>query len=192
MSASETDYLTHDHYFLSRSHDDSARRTLWVVGLTAVMMVGEIIAGLVYGSMALLADGFHMATHAGALAVAAGAYAYAKRHAANRRFSFGTGKVGDLAGFASALVLGIVALGIAGESIGRLIDPRSVAFGQATLVANGIVGIQIHELKDRLGNTDLAGATPALLTRAGAPVYKYADHARLAARIEEAAKRAGR
>lgn len=101
MSASETDYLTHDHYFLSRSHDDSARRTLWVVGLTAVMMVGEIIAGLVYGSMALLADGFHMATHAGALAVAAGAYAYAKRHAANRRFSFGTGKVGDLAGFAS-------------------------------------------------------------------------------------------
>ena len=77
MSASETDYLTHDHYFLSRSHDDSARRTLWVVGLTAVMMVGEIIAGLVYGSMALLADGFHMATHAGALAVAAGAYAYA-------------------------------------------------------------------------------------------------------------------
>ncbi len=142
MSASETDYLTHDHYFLSRSHDDSARRTLWVVGLTAVMMVGEIIAGLVYGSMALLADGFHMATHAGALAVAAGAYAYAKRHAANRRFSFGTGKVGDLAGFASALVLGIVALGIAGESIGRLIDPRSVAFGQATLVA--ILGLVVN------------------------------------------------
>ena len=83
MPASETDYLTHEHNFLSRSHDESARRTLWVVGLTAVMMVGEIIAGMVYGSMALLADGFHMATHAGALAVAAGAYAYAKRHAAN-------------------------------------------------------------------------------------------------------------
>lgn len=142
MSASETDHLTHEHNFLSRSHDESARRTLWVVGLTAVMMVGEIIAGLVYGSMALLADGFHMATHAGALAVAAGAYAYAKRHSANRRFSFGTGKVGDLAGFASALVLGIVALGIAGESVARLLDPRSVAFGQATLVA--ILGLGVN------------------------------------------------
>jgi cation diffusion facilitator family transporter len=142
MSATETDHLIHEHNFLSRSHDESARRTLWVVGLTAVMMVGEIIAGLVYGSMALLADGFHMATHAGALAVAAGAYAYAKRHAGNRRFSFGTGKVGDLAGFASALVLGIVALGIAGESVGRLLDPRSVAFGQATLVA--VLGLAVN------------------------------------------------
>lgn len=142
MSATETDYLTHDHNFLSRSHDKSARRTLWVVGLTAVMMVGEIIAGMIYGSMALLADGFHMATHAGALAVAAGAYAYAKQHSTNRRFSFGTGKVGDLAGFASALVLGIVALGIAGESVARLLDPRSVAFGQATLVA--ILGLGIN------------------------------------------------
>jgi len=142
MNPTEFDYLTHDHHFLSRSHDESARRTLWVVGLTAVMMVGEIIAGMVYGSMALLADGFHMATHAGALAVAAGAYAYAKRHSANRRFSFGTGKVGDLAGFASALVLGIVALGIAGESIARLFDPRSVAFGQATLVA--VLGLGVN------------------------------------------------
>lgn len=142
MTSTATDPLTHDHNFLSRSHDDSARRTLWVVGLTAVMMVGEIIAGLVYGSMALLADGFHMATHAGALGVAAGAYAYAKRHSANRRFSFGTGKVGDLAGFASALVLGIVALGIAGESVARLLDPRSVAFGQATLVA--VLGLAVN------------------------------------------------
>lgn len=142
MTASESDYLTHDHNYLSRSHDESARRTLWVVGLTAAMMVGEIIAGMIYGSMALLADGFHMATHAGALAVAAGAYAYAKRHSANRQFSFGTGKVGDLAGFASALVLGIVALGIAGESVGRLLDPRSVAFGQATLVA--ILGLGVN------------------------------------------------
>lgn len=141
-TSSDTDQLTHDHNFLSRSHDDSARRTLWVVGLTAVMMIGEVIAGLIYGSMALLADGFHMATHAGALAVAAGAYAYAKRHSANRRFSFGTGKVGDLAGFASALVLGIVALGIAGESVARLLDPRSVAFGQATLVA--VLGLAVN------------------------------------------------
>jgi cation diffusion facilitator family transporter len=142
MTTPATDHLIHDHNFLSPSHDDSARRTLWVVGLTTVMMVGEIIAGMVYGSMALLADGFHMATHAGALAVAAGAYAYAKRHSANRQFSFGTGKVGDLAGFASALVLGIVALGIAGESVARLLDPRSVAFGQATLVA--VLGLAVN------------------------------------------------
>src|SRR3546814_10551213 len=94
------------------SSDLNARRTLWVVALTAVMMVGEIIAGYLTGSMALLADGFHMATHAGALGVAAVAYAYAKRHASNRAYSFGTGKVGDLAGFASAMVLGLVALAI--------------------------------------------------------------------------------
>ena len=142
MTLFDTEHLTHDHHFLSRAHDENARRTLWVVGLTAVMMVGEIIAGVIYGSMALLADGFHMATHAGALAVAAAAYAYAKRHSANRRFSFGTGKVGDLAGFASALVLGIVALGIAGESVARLLDPRSVAFGQAALVA--ILGLGVN------------------------------------------------
>jgi cation diffusion facilitator family transporter len=126
---------THEHVFLGDAHDENARRTVWVVGLTTVMMVGEILAGTIFNSMALLADGFHMATHAGALAVAAGAYAFAKRHATNRRFSFGTGKVGDLAGFASALILGVVALGIAVESVGRLMDPRPVAFTEATFVA---------------------------------------------------------
>ena len=132
---SKIEAATHDHVFLGCAHDENARRTRWVVALTAAMMVGEIVAGTIYGSMALLADGFHMATHAGALAVAAAAYAFARRHATNPRFSFGTGKVGDLAGFASALILAIVALGIAAESVGRLLDPRPVAFGQATLVA---------------------------------------------------------
>jgi cation diffusion facilitator family transporter len=139
---SDTDALSHSHVFLGSAHDENARRTLWVVILTAAMMIGEIIAGTVFGSMALLADGFHIATHAGALAVAAGAYAFAKRHAANPRFSFGTGKVGDLAGFASALVLGIIALGIAVESVTRLLEPTSVAFGQATLVA--ILGLGVN------------------------------------------------
>jgi len=139
---SDVNELPHSHVFLGSSHDENARRTLWVVILTAVMMVGEIIAGTVFGSMALLADGFHMATHAGALAVAAGAYAFAKRHATNPRFSFGTGKVGDLAGFASALVLGIIALGIAVESVIRLLEPTQVAFGQATLVA--ILGLVVN------------------------------------------------
>lgn len=77
---SDVEALSHQHVFLGSAHDENARRTLWVVILTAVMMVGEIVAGVVFGSMALLADGFHMATHAGALAVAAGAYAFAKRH----------------------------------------------------------------------------------------------------------------
>jgi cation diffusion facilitator family transporter len=108
---------------------------MWVVGLTAVMMVGEIVAGAVYGSMALLADGFHMATHAGALTVAAMAYSFAKRNARNPRYTFGTGKVGDLAGFASALVLGVVALAIAVESAQRLLSPTNVAFDQAIMVA---------------------------------------------------------
>jgi cation diffusion facilitator family transporter len=134
--------LSHDHVFLGASHDQNARRTLWVVGLTSVMMVGEIIAGTIFNSMALLADGFHMATHAGALAIAAGAYAFAKRNANNRRFSFGTGKVGDLAGFASALILGVVAIGIAFESVGRLLEPRPVAFSQATIVA--VIGLVVN------------------------------------------------
>lgn len=139
---SKIDALTHDHVFLGKRHDENARRTLWVVALTAVMMVAEIVAGLSFNSMALLADGFHMATHAGALGIAAIAYAYAKRHAQSGRYSFGTGKVGDLAGFASALVLGIFAIGIAWESLTRLLDPRPVAFGEATIVA--IVGLGVN------------------------------------------------
>jgi len=132
---SQIDDLTHDHVFLGAGHDENGRRTLWVVAITAVMMVAEIVAGLAFNSMALLADGFHMATHAGALGIAAIAYAYARKHARNPRYSFGTGKVGDLAGFASALILGFVALGIAFESAQRLVDPRPVDFMDATVVA---------------------------------------------------------
>lgn len=138
----EIDALTHDHNYLGKRHDENARRTLWVVLLTAIMMAAEIAAGLAFNSMALLADGFHMATHAGALGIAALAYRYAKRHATSGRYSFGTGKVGDLAGFASALVLGIVALGIAWESVARLLDPTPVAFGEATVVA--VVGLVVN------------------------------------------------
>ncbi|WP_447764062.1 CDF family Co(II)/Ni(II) efflux transporter DmeF [Sphingopyxis panaciterrae] len=123
------------HDFLGASHDENAKRTLWVVALTAAMMVGEIAAGYWTGSMALLADGFHMATHAGALGLAALAYRYARRHRHDPRFSFGTGKVGDLTGFASALILGIFSIGIAFESVLRLLDPVRVDFASATLVA---------------------------------------------------------
>jgi len=132
----------HDHQFLGAAHDQNARRTLWVVILTLTMMVAEIAAGYITGSMALLADGFHMATHAGALGIAATAYAYARRHAGNRRYSFGTGKVGDLGGFASALILGIVALSVGIESAIRLFQPGEVQFGTATLVA--VVGLLVN------------------------------------------------
>ncbi|MBR3191364.1 cation diffusion facilitator family transporter, partial [Bosea sp. (in: a-proteobacteria)] len=143
MTAStNAEYPAHDHVFLGAAHDRNAQRTLWVVGLTAVMMVAEIIAGYVTGSMALLADGFHMATHAGALGLAAAAYSYAKKHRNNPKFSFGTGKVGDLTGFASALILGIFALGIASESVTRLIDPVRVDFGNAALVA--VLGLLVN------------------------------------------------
>jgi cation diffusion facilitator family transporter len=138
----ELEELARDHDFLGASHDRNARRTLWVVALTAVMMVAEIAAGFITGSMALLADGFHMATHAGALAVAAGAYWYAKRHVANPRFTFGTGKVGDLAGFASALILGVFAIGIAWESASRLFNPTRIDFGDAIIVA--VLGLVVN------------------------------------------------
>jgi cation diffusion facilitator family transporter len=140
--ALEPDRFTHDHVFLGASHDANARRTLWVVLLTALMMIGEIVAGYMTGSMALLADGFHMATHAGALSVAAIAYGYARRHAADPRFSFGTGKVGELAGFASALVLAVIAIFIGVESVVRMFQPITVAFGEATVVA--VIGLAVN------------------------------------------------
>ena len=132
----------HEHSFLGSGHDQNARRTRSVVALTVFMMVGEVTAGYVTGSMALLADGFHMATHAGALGIAALAYAYARRNAANRAFSFGTGKVGELAGFASALILALVSLAIGIESAVRLIHPTTVEFGQATVIA--VVGLVVN------------------------------------------------
>jgi cation diffusion facilitator family transporter len=131
-----------DHIYLSAGHDQNARKTIWVVWLTAITMVVEIVAGWTTGSMALLADGFHMATHAGALAVAAAAYGYARKHARNPRYTFGTGKVGDLSGFASALLLMLTALFIAVESGIRLFQPVSVQFGEATLVA--VIGLVIN------------------------------------------------
>ncbi len=141
MSNLQADYA-HDHVFLGSSHDENAKRTPWVVALTVVMMVAEIAAGYITGSMALLADGFHMATHAGALGIAAAAYSYAKRHAASAQYSFGTGKVGDLGGFASALILGLVAIGIGVESVVRLFEPTQVAFGTATWIA--VVGLIVN------------------------------------------------
>ncbi len=132
----------HPHLFLSTSHSRNERRTWIVIALTTTMMVAEIVAGTVFGSMALLADGWHMATHAGAMLIAALAYLYARRRAADDRYSFGTGKVGDLAGFASALLLAVVAILIGWESMLRFYAPIRIDFAQATLVA--VIGLTVN------------------------------------------------
>src|SRR6185503_5356365 len=132
----------HEHDFLGAHHERNERRTRLVVAITLVMMVAEVAAGLVTGSMALLADGWHMATHAGALALSAAAYAYARRHAQSSRYVFGTGKVGDLAGFASALLLAAVAGLIAFESIEPLVARPAIRFDEAILVAS--IGLVVN------------------------------------------------
>lgn len=118
------------------------RRTWIVIGLTAVMMVIEIVTGLVYGSMALLADGLHMGSHATALGITAFAYFYARRYARDPRFSFGTGKVNALGGFAGALLLAGFALVMAVESVRRFFEPVEIAFDGAILVA--VIGLIVN------------------------------------------------
>lgn len=132
----------HDHVFLGEAHERNERRTWFVIALTATMMVAEIVAGTVFGSMALVADGWHMATHAAAMLIAALAYLYARRNARNPRFTFGTGKMGDLAGFASAIVLALVALMIGWESVLRLRTPVQIDFTQAIAVA--VIGLAVN------------------------------------------------
>ena len=100
----------HQHVFLGAEHEASERRTWAVIWLCGAMMIAEIAGGLLFGSIALVADGMHMSTHAGALLLAALAYSYARRHADDPRFTFGTGKLGDLAGFTSAIILAIIAV----------------------------------------------------------------------------------
>lgn len=125
----------HAHDFLGADHQRNARRVGGVMALTLAMMVGEILAGTWFGSMALLADGWHMATHAGAMLITVLAYRYAQRAAGEARHSFGAGKVGDLAGFASALILIGVALIMAWESVARLLAPTPIEYGEAIAVA---------------------------------------------------------
>lgn len=132
----------HNHSFLGAKHLENEYRTWLVVGLTAFMMVCEIIAGTVYGSMALVADGWHMSTHAGALAIAALAYRYARSHQRDVRFSFGTGKLGELAGYSSALILAVIALLIGYRSAVRLLNPVAISFDEATVVA--IIGLGVN------------------------------------------------
>src|ERR1700744_2856790 len=118
----------HDHVFLGRDHARAERRTWAVNILCAVMMSAEIIGGVLFGSLALIADGLHMSTHAGALLLAALAYTFARRYAADASFTFGTGKFGDLAGYSSAIVLAVISLLIGWEAVERLLAPVSIRF----------------------------------------------------------------
>lgn len=132
----------HSHAFLGRRHRRYERQTWLVVGLTAATMVLEIVGGTVYGSMAVVADGWHMATHVAALTIAALAYGIARRRIDDPRLSFGTGKIGELAGYSSAIILVLVALGIAYESIERLLNPVAIGFSQALVIA--CVGLAVN------------------------------------------------
>ena len=132
----------HRHVFLGEGHERSERKTWAVIWLCAVMMCAEIVGGLVFGSIALVADGLHMSTHAGALLLAALAYAYARRHAEDTSFTFGTGKLGDLAGFTSAIVLAMIALLIGYESVARILVPVPIHFAEAIPIA--CVGLAVN------------------------------------------------
>lgn len=138
----------------------SETRTRVVFVLTLVTMVGELIAGYLTGSMALTADGWHMGSHAAALGIAAFAYSYARRHADNERFSFGTGKVGALSGYSSALLLAVAGLWMAVESIVRLVHPIGVHFDEAIVVACVGLAVNVASAVMLGGGHDHAHASP--------------------------------
>ncbi|WP_158904505.1 CDF family Co(II)/Ni(II) efflux transporter DmeF [Burkholderia sp. L27(2015)] len=132
----------HDHIFLGAGHEQNERKTWAVIALCSAMMLIEIVGGSMFGSLALVADGMHMSTHAGAMLIAALAYTYARKHATDSRFVFGTGKLGDLAGFTSAIVLAMIALLIGYEAISRFLSPVPIRFGEAIPIA--VVGLLVN------------------------------------------------
>jgi cation diffusion facilitator family transporter len=160
MTSSDANF--HNHVFLGEGHERNERRTWTVIALCSFMMVAEIVGGLLFGSIALVADGLHMSTHASALLLAALAYRYARRHADDDRFSFGTGKLGDLAGFTSAIVLAMIALLIGYEAVTRFIWPVSIDFNQAIPIA--VLGLIVNIVS-------------ALLLGGGEHGHEHAHHA---------------
>lgn len=132
----------HRHDFLGADHVRNERRSLMVIALCSAMMVAEIGGGAIFGSMALIADGLHMSTHAVAFLIAAMAYGLARRHCNDERFTFGTGKFGDLAAFASAIILALIALTIGWESISRILHPVAITFNEAIPIA--VVGLVVN------------------------------------------------
>ena len=140
----ETPFLVdHDHVFLGEGHDENGRKTWAVIALCSAMMAVELVGGKIFGSLALVADGMHMSTHAGAMLIAALAYKYARKYANDRRFVFGTGKLGDLAGFTSALILAMIALLIGYEAVSRLLSPVPIHFGEAIPIAAAGLAVNV-------------------------------------------------
>src|SRR5271168_4802431 len=133
----------HQHVFLGAEHEASERRTWAVIWLCGIMMIAEIAGGLLFGSIALVADGLHMSTHAGALLLAACAYSYSRKHADDPRFTFGTGKLGDLAGFTSAIILAMIAILIGYESVSRIFLPVPIRFAEAIPIACLGLGVNV-------------------------------------------------
>ena len=162
MNPDAVETRRHEHVFLGDAHEDNERSTRLVVALTATMMVIEIVGGTVFRSMALVADGWHMSTHVAALGIAAGAYRYARKHRHDPRFSFGTGKLGELAGFGSAIVLAMIALYIAIESASRLLAPVPIAFAEAIPIA--VLGLVVN-------------AVSAWLLHGGHGAHSHSHHA---------------
>jgi cation diffusion facilitator family transporter len=142
MNESQAATIIHDHVFLGPGHEKSERKTWAVIWLCAAMMIAEIAGGLLFGSIALVADGLHMSTHAGALLLAALAYTYARKHADDPAFTFGTGKFGDLAGFTSAIILAMIAFLIGYESVSRLFAPVPIDFVEAIPIA--VLGLAVN------------------------------------------------
>jgi cation diffusion facilitator family transporter len=140
--------IRHSHVFLGAAHVQNERKTWAVIALCGVMMLVEIIGGSLFGSLALVADGLHMSTHAGAILIAALAYSYARRHALDPRFVFGTGKLGELAGFTSAIILAMIALLIGYEAVIRFLQPVAIGFTQAIPIA--LVGLLVNLASARL------------------------------------------
>jgi len=132
----------HDHVFLGTGHKKNESKTWAVIALCSAMMIAEIVGGSLFGSLALIADGLHMSTHAGAMLIAALAYTYARKHANDPRFVFGTGKLGDLAGFTSAIILAMIALLIGYEAVTRFLSPVPIHFGEAIPIA--VVGLLVN------------------------------------------------
>jgi cation diffusion facilitator family transporter len=143
MSSSNTSpSMGHDHIFLGAGHARNERKTWAVIALCSIMMIVEIVGGSLFGSLALVADGLHMSTHASAMLIAALAYRYARKHANDQRFVFGTGKLGDLAGFTSAVILAMIALLIGYEAVARFLAPVPIHFGEAIPIA--VVGLLVN------------------------------------------------
>jgi cation diffusion facilitator family transporter len=169
--------IGHEHIFLGSGHEKNERKTWWVIGLCAAMMLVEVIGGSEFGSLALVADGLHMSTHASAMLIAALAYRYARKHANDRRFVFGTGKLGDLAGFTSAIILAMIAMLIAYEAFVRFLAPVPIRFSEAIPIA--VVGLVVNLVSAwLLSGADHGHSHGHAHDDSGEGVHDHADEAR--------------